>query len=97
VVKVYIAGPMTGIPDYNFPAFDAAAARLRDAGHDVVNPAWNGVPLDAPRADHLRVDIRNLIECDAVAVLPGWDRSQGARLEVRIASDLGLTVMDVPA
>lgn len=43
VGRVYLAGPMTGIADYNFPAFNAAAARLRAEGFDVVNPADHGV------------------------------------------------------
>lgn len=43
VGRVYLAGPMTGIADYNFPAFNAAAARLRAVGFDVVNPADHGV------------------------------------------------------
>jgi hypothetical protein len=37
--RVYIAGPMTGIPQFNFPAFDALAASLREQGWDVVSPA----------------------------------------------------------
>jgi Domain of unknown function (DUF4406) len=37
-MKVYIAGPMRGIKDFNFPAFDAAAAELRALGHEVFNP-----------------------------------------------------------
>lgn len=40
-LHVYLAGPMTGIAEFNFPAFDAAAAKLRDLGYVVFNPADN--------------------------------------------------------
>ena len=37
--KLYIAGPMRGIPYYNFPHFYEVEERLIRAGYDVVNPA----------------------------------------------------------
>lgn len=103
-MRIYVAGPMRSVPLFNFPAFDAAAAHLRSLGHDVVSPAeldrTNGFDpaTDTPDADFLRRalsrDLAAITECDAVAVLPGWHNSEGARLEVGLAKLLGLEVMD---
>lgn len=37
--KIYLAGPMQGIPHFNFPRFNAVALVLRSSGHMVFNPA----------------------------------------------------------
>lgn len=92
---LYLCGPMSGLPDYNVPAFTHAAATLRYWGYTVINPAENGLPHDAPWADHMRRDIAALAQCRAVAVLPGTDRSRGAQLELHIATALGMPVANV--
>lgn len=61
-MKIYVAGPMRGIPEFNFPAFHAAAAKLRAAGHHVFNPAERDI-------EHHGVDISkgNVTGDEAVA------------------------------
>lgn len=90
--RIYLAGPMTGLPEHNFPAFHAEAARLRDLGYQVINPAEHGVIDGYVWADYLRLDLTKLITCEAIALLPGWDKSKGARLEYHVASELGMQV-----
>ena len=93
-LRVYLAGPMTGLPQLNFPAFHASAAELRGAGHEVVNPAEINPDLGAEADWHtcMRADIRELVTCHAIAMLPGWQSSRGATLEHHIAWTLGMRV-----
>ena len=69
-----------------------AEVQLDAAGHSVINPIKNGVPDEAPWVDHMRADIKMLMDCDAVATLPGWANSTGAQIEVESAHMLGLPV-----
>jgi hypothetical protein len=105
-VRIYIAGPMTGIPQFNIPAFDAAAEDLRSLGHDVVSPAelddpetraaallsLDGAPGEGSAngetwGDFLARDVKLITDggIEAIAVIPGWERSRGARLETFVA------------
>lgn len=93
--RIYIAGPMTGLPEFNFPAFHAAAAALRAAGFDAVNPAEINSDTAMPWAECMRRDIPELLTCDTIAVLPGWENSNGATLEVFIAKALSMPVVTV--
>lgn len=92
--KVYIAGPMSGLPDYNYPAFNAEAARLRALGYEVFNPAENPKPEPETWQGYMRMAIAQLIQVDCVCMLPGWKSSRGARIEYGIAADLDLVVRD---
>jgi len=92
-MRIYIAGPMTGIEDYNFPAFNAMAAQLRSVGWHVENPAEHGIVDGADWADYLRYDISRLSTCEAMMLLRGWSASKGAQLEVSIAKKIGIVVM----
>ena len=96
--RVYIAGPMTGLPEYNYPAFHRAAAKLRAAGWHVESPAEPGQVDGWTWADYMRRGLQQMLTCDTIALLPHWHGSRGARIEVRLATDvLGMTtiILDV--
>lgn len=97
-MRVYIAGPMTGHPDWNFPAFHEAAAAWRDAGWEVENPAEAfGGATDRPYEDYVQHDLDVLRKCDAIAILPGWNGpgARGSVWERYVAQKLlGLPVYD---
>ena len=107
MTKVYIAGPMTGLPKWNFPAFFEAEAQLEKLGYEVINPAHNdgatvqealesAGPVDHPNhlwSDYMRRDLPHVMNVDMVCLLPGWQKSKGASLEVTVAKALGLPLM----
>ena len=86
---------MTGLPDWNFEAFHAGAARLRAMGHLVINPAELNPDPATPWLQCMRIDIGALIHCEAIALLPGWQQSKGAALEHAIAQGLGFHVLEL--
>lgn len=96
MTRVYIAGPMSGIPEFNFPAFHAAAADLRESGHEVVSPAELHDHTDRPWQFYMRSALAAMLTCDEVVLLPGWTASRGARLEVQIAEALGMPIAEAP-
>ena len=89
-MKIYIAGPMSGIKDWNFPAFNEAQRQLEELGYEVENPASHGCGLDHPWEYYLKMALTQMLTCDAIALLDGWFDSKGALLEVRTGSDVGI-------
>jgi len=98
---------MSGIQDFNFPAFMAAAAQLRLEGHEVFNPAeedlkdfgtlenvtqqYNANTAQMKR-HVMRKDLLALLDwAEVIALLPRWELSHGAKAELALAKFLGLT------
>jgi hypothetical protein len=81
---------MSGLPEYNYPAFHAAEAELRAAGHGVFNPARNG-EQDSWEG-YMRAAIAQVVQADGIAFLPGSHDSRGARVELSLADVLGMEV-----
>lgn len=111
MTRLYLAGPMSGIPQLNFPLFNAEAARLRALGYEVINPAEiNGgadevVACAAMTAEQyekhwcacMKRDVAALVTCDGIAMLDGWWNSKGATLERNLAQSLGMTIFTAAA
>lgn len=93
-MRVYIAGPMTGYPELNFPEFERVTQRLRAAGYDVVSPHEVCPDKEMAWCDAMKRDIVVLLDCDGLVRLKGWEKSKGATLEHHIAKQLGLTIYD---
>lgn len=106
---LYVAGPMTGIEEFNYPAFRTASAALEHAGYTAKCPtSLGGVPdttglTGNETPEQIGFDPRNAFsiytrvitrEADAVAALPGWENSRGATAEVGLAVAIGLPVID---
>ena len=94
-MKVYISGPMTGIPDNNRDEFSRMASLLQAKGHEPVNPHDIAVEVNArikdPKyLDYLKADLSVLMTCDAYVLLDGWGDSRGARIEKSHADDVGI-------
>jgi hypothetical protein len=98
--NIYIAGPMSGYPEYNFPAFDHAAKLLRKLGHRVTNPAeldrlagihehTAQLPVNAKR-EAMKRDCAAICDCNLIALLPGWEKSAGVKVELTLAGYLGI-------
>lgn len=103
-MRLYLAGPMRDHLAFNFPAFHKAAAGLRALGYEVFNPAEenerqdNFDPTrDSPKAldYYMARDLPAICTSSGVAVLEGWESSQGARLEVQVAIALGKPIFSV--
>jgi len=87
-MKLYIAGPMSQLPEFNYPAFMDAERQLVAAGYEVENPARPGQVDGWAWQDYMKRGIGQLVRCDGVALMPGWEDSRGAWVEARLASAL---------
>src|SRR5579859_7468596 len=116
--RIYLAGPMQGIPDFNFPRFNAVAKALRQGGHEVFNPAEKDIErhggtniavgnksgsLEEAKKNHgfslrqaLHEDLEYItLTADTIAMLPGWEKSNGAQAEHRTAVALQSEGMEI--
>lgn len=105
--RVYVAGPMSGYENWNYQAFDAAAADLRSRGYEAINPVdldrevgfdpATSSPEDFDLPAAIRRDIEAILSCQAIVMLPGHENSKGATAERHVAHWGGLDVLVYPS
>lgn len=105
--RVYVAGPMSGYENWNYQAFDAASADLRQRGYEVINPVdldrdvgfdpATSSPEDFDLPAAIRRDIEAILSCQAIVMLPGHENSKGATAERHVAQWVGIDVLVYPS
>lgn len=94
--KVYISGPISGYDlEERKATFAKTADQLSKLGFWPVNPLENGLKPESSRQEHMRADIKNLLMCDMIYMLPKWEESWGARLEFVVATECGIPELKI--
>lgn len=89
--KIYIAGPMTGLPEFNKPAFFNREGSLKQDNWIVLNPAI--LPDGLQHHEYMGICLPMVRVADAVFMLKGWQSSKGANMEHDYAKDIGLEII----
>lgn len=90
--RIYIAGPVTGVPDY-LDNFQRAERALRAKGYEPVSPVADGLVDGWTYRDYINRGFRLLMDCDGILLLPGYMDSKGAALELHYALAVGMEVV----
>lgn len=99
--RVYISGPIAHYDiEERMQVFDMAAKLIRAAGYLPVNPFNNELHrsgrADADWREHMKADIKMLLNCQYIYMLPDWELSKGCKLELDVASSCGIKVLYPP-
>ena len=103
---IYISGKMTGEPSYR-EIFKKHEDALVSLGNEVFNPVYLSDYLIAShhiddmtawteemRGFFLKEDIKALLQCDTIYMIPGWESSRGATFEREVAEKCGIKIVE---
>lgn len=91
--KVYLSLPISG---YDLTERIQTALKvelsLHEKGYDVFNPLDNGLARDASTHEHMKADIKAMLDCDIVLFMSGFNRSAGCHTELTVAMATGMEI-----
>lgn len=87
-MKAYLAGPMAGYPEQNWPLFKRVTSYLRERKYDICCPTECAVDITLGWLVCLKADLKGMLDCETIYLLPGWNKSRGATFELLIATIL---------
>ena len=93
-MKIYISGAITNVPDY-VDKFNHAqnVLTVKYPNATIINPVLIVKPDFADWIDCMKADIKELVDCNTIYMMKGWQRSKGAMLEFIIAKYLDMTIL----
>ena len=93
-MKYYLSGAITSQPDFkNY--FKKYEDELHYYGiKDIFNPAATHWPKDVKWEVCMKFDIKILMDCDCLVLLPNWEKSKGANLETYLCRKLGIRIIE---
>jgi len=96
-MRIYLSGKMSSLPDLNKPKFEKYEALLVAKGHEVINPHKINFPdtMELTWENYMKEDLKHMLNCDMVAALDDWKESKGALVEIQLARDLNIPVVNV--
>lgn len=98
-MRLYLSGPMTGHPDHNIPLFNQVTEELRQRHHIVLNPAEVSAEIPRDSKDFwdlcMRASLKAFLDYKVVVLLPNWQGSRGAKIEVNLADVLDMHVFEL--
>lgn len=92
-MKIYISGKISGIEQEAKTLFDCAEIALKLKGYEPINPMIIKHDHDLSWESYMKADLKALLDCHAIYMLKNYEDSRGAKIEFKLATDLGMKVI----
>lgn len=91
--RIYISLPISHYDLEERKQYAEKVERALKQFYEVVNPLKNGLPEDADWREHMRKDFQDMLTCDSIFLCKDWEKSKGCKLELDVATTVGMEVI----